>query len=145
MKKSVVWSMLFLFVVPYGCKREAATVEPVLTPATARSPESERMLLAIAKARCDHEVTCTAAGEEKAFRDRRACMDAMLGDGHAELSRCRQRLDLDRVGRCVASIEDLECEKESAGLGSIRACSAVDLCSNDYSAGLPRKPSATAP
>ncbi len=84
----------------------------------------------MASARCARELRCNNVGAGHTYATTGVCVDQMRGSLGNELNTyaCPRGIDLDQVNRCLAAIENEQCDHPLDTLQRFDKCASSTLC-----------------
>ena len=112
-----------------GRERPAVPERAEVMPREGDSPVAgyEDVPARLARARCDHETTCTRVGDGRTWPSQDACMADFRARADAELGTCTPARAA--VASCLAAIRNQPCTPALERRDALTACLSTALCS----------------
>jgi len=121
-------AVALLWTIGWGAACEHRDSSEVLTPASGRTPASERATEVVTRARCQRAERCGRIGENALFDNREHCLNALWPESVAQLTPCRSGVDQSAVQECLSEIDRHGCDDAMSGFAQYPACRVEDLC-----------------
>jgi hypothetical protein len=84
----------------------------------------------ISNARCNHEATCNAIGQGKAYDDFEVCTQQVSRDANETLQAeaCPNGVNTFQLSSCVTDLQDQKCDAPVQSVDHVDSCTRTKLC-----------------